>query len=157
MPPCRQCGERVDPCRARPVPFCFHGFEFPPDTSARVLVLCVPCRWLERYVITARCSSSSFTVPSNSAAGSETAFFLAPAAEKCGASIMAARASPLADGEQAAHRTRDGPAHEQQIALGVDLHDAEPQLGEVAGAPVARHPLSLDDAGRIRAPRAPAP
>src|SRR5258706_2586568 len=128
MPPCRQCGERVDPCRARPVPFCFHGFEFPPDTSARVLVLCVPCRWLERYVITARCSSSSFTVPSNSAAGSETAFFLAPAAEKCGASIMAARASLLADGEHAGHRARHPAAHEQQITLRVHPHDADAQL-----------------------------
>src|SRR6266545_293181 len=128
MPPCRQCGARVDPCRARPVPFCFHGFEFPPETSARVLVLCVPCRWLDRNVITARCSRSSFTVPSNSAAGSETAFFLAPAAEKCGASIMAARASLLADGEQAVHGTRHRAAHEQEIALGVHFHDAKPQL-----------------------------
>src|SRR5258706_11769259 len=137
MPPCRQCGERVDPCRARPVPFCFHGFEFPPDTSARVLVLCVPCRWLERYVITARCSSSSFTVPSNSAAGSETAFFLAPAAEKCGASIMAARGSLLADGEQAVPPARPPAPHEPQITLGAPLHDADPQPGGVAGPPVA--------------------
>src|SRR6266508_343677 len=151
MPPCRQCGARVEPWRARPVPFCRHGFRLPPDTSLRVLVSCVPCRWLARYVTTARCSTSSFTVPSNSGAGSGTAFFLAPAAEKCGASIMAARASLLADGEQAVHRTGDGPAHKQQIALGVDLHDAEPQLGEVAGAHVPRHPLSLDDARGIGA------
>src|SRR6266508_4654246 len=153
MPPCRQCGARVDPCRARPVPFCFHGFWLPPETSARVLVLCVPWRWLDRNVITARCSTSSFTVPSNSGAGSGTAFFLAPAAEKCRASIMAARASLLADGEQAVHRARHRAPHEQQIALGVHLHDAEPQLGEVARAHVARHPLPLDDARGIGARR----
>jgi hypothetical protein len=81
MPPCRQCGARVEPWRARPVPFWRHGFTFPPETSARVLVSLVPCRWFDRNVITARCSTSSLTVPSNSASGSATAFLLAPAAE----------------------------------------------------------------------------
>src|SRR5574341_2466074 len=33
MPPCLQCGARVEPCRARPVPFCRHGFWLPPEIS----------------------------------------------------------------------------------------------------------------------------
>ena len=37
-PPPRQCGARVEPWRARPVPFWRHGFLPPPATSPRVLV-----------------------------------------------------------------------------------------------------------------------
>src|SRR5690348_17195269 len=119
MPPWRQCGARVEPWRARPVPFCRQGFWLPPETKARVLVWCVPWRWLARKVITARCSTSSFTVPSNSAAGRGTVFCLAPAALKWGASTMAAPASLLADGEQAVHGARHRAADEEQILLGV--------------------------------------
>src|SRR3989344_9135538 len=38
-PPPTHCGDRMDPWRARPVPFCFQGFLPPPRTSPRVLVL----------------------------------------------------------------------------------------------------------------------
>src|SRR6266496_1065164 len=62
---------------------------------------------------------------------------------------MAAQASLLADGDEAVHRTRHRAAHEQEIALGVDLHDAQAELGEVAGAHVPRHPLAFDDARRV--------
>src|SRR5207247_4629642 len=44
---------RMLPARARPVPFCLHGFRPPPETSPRVLVECVPRRWLARYDFTA--------------------------------------------------------------------------------------------------------
>ena len=43
-PPPLMCGERLEPWRALPVPFCLNGFLPPPRTSARVLVLCVPLR-----------------------------------------------------------------------------------------------------------------
>src|SRR3989344_6573009 len=36
FPPPTHNGERVEPCRARPVPFWRHGFLPPPRTSARV-------------------------------------------------------------------------------------------------------------------------
>src|SRR5260221_14776290 len=62
---------------------------------------------------------------------------------------MAARASLLADGDEAVHRTRHRAPHEQEIALGVDLHDAQADLGEVAGAHVPGHALALDDARRV--------
>src|ERR1051325_8548579 len=103
--------------------------------------------------MTARCSTSWFTVPSNSASGNATAFLLAPAAESCWASIMTAPASLLADRDEAVHRTRHRPAHEQQIPLGVDLDDPKAELREVAGAQVSGHPLALDDPRRVRARR----
>src|SRR5260370_10056054 len=66
---------------------------------------------------------------------------------------MAARPSLLADGEQAVHRTRHRATHDQQIALGIDVDNAQADLGEVAGAHMPGHPLALDDARRIRARR----
>ena len=44
VPPPAKCGARIDPCRARPVPFCFHSFLPEPETSWRVLVAAVPER-----------------------------------------------------------------------------------------------------------------
>src|SRR6267378_7022496 len=64
---------------------------------------------------------------------------------------MAARTSLLADGDQAVHRTRHRAAHEQEIALGVDSHDAQTDLGEVAGAHMPGHALAFDDARRVGA------
>src|SRR5438309_2913551 len=52
-PPCRHCGERVEPWRARPVPFCRHGFAPPPATRERFFVALVPCRALAREVSSA--------------------------------------------------------------------------------------------------------
>ena len=43
-PPPANCGARIEPWRARPVPFWRYGFLPPPLTSPRVLVACVPCR-----------------------------------------------------------------------------------------------------------------
>ena len=37
MPPWRQIGERTEPTRARPVPFCFHNFLPEPETSFLIL------------------------------------------------------------------------------------------------------------------------
>src|ERR1035437_6608419 len=52
MEPCRQRELRMLPARARPVPFCRHGFLPPPRTSPRLLVAWVPLRWLARYCLT---------------------------------------------------------------------------------------------------------
>src|SRR6266550_2489013 len=62
---------------------------------------------------------------------------------------MAARASLLADGDEAVHRSRHRSAHEQQIPLGVDPDDPQAELGEVAGAHVPGHPLAFDDPRRV--------
>src|SRR5438105_2684320 len=62
---------------------------------------------------------------------------------------MATRPSLFADGHQAIHRARHRAAHEQEIALGIDPHDPQADLGEVARAHVTRHPLAFDDARRV--------
>src|SRR5690348_8074708 len=38
VPPCRHSGDRMEPTRARPVPFCRHSFFPDPETSLRFLV-----------------------------------------------------------------------------------------------------------------------
>src|SRR6266571_3954122 len=62
---------------------------------------------------------------------------------------MAARASLLADSDQAVHRTRHRAAHEQEIALGIHFDDAQAELGEVAGAHMPGHPLSFNNPRRV--------
>ena len=51
-PPPRQIGERFEPARARPVPFCRQGLAPLPDTSARVFVLAEPVRRPARKAMT---------------------------------------------------------------------------------------------------------
>src|SRR5579859_835324 len=51
-PPPAHSGERTEPARARPVPFCFHGFLLEPATSPTVLVHAVPERWAALYATT---------------------------------------------------------------------------------------------------------
>ncbi len=86
VPPPRKTGERVEPARARPVPFCFHGFWLPPTTNPRVLVWWLPWRWLARYAFTAWCITGMFTVPSNVLPGSATRSRGVPSAVKAAAS-----------------------------------------------------------------------
>lgn len=45
-PPPGMSGERVEPIRAMPLPFCLRGLRPPPRFSARVMVLAVPWRSL---------------------------------------------------------------------------------------------------------------
>src|SRR5579872_4511699 len=70
VPPCRHRGDRMEPTRARPVPFCRHNFFPEPETSLRFLVAWVPALWAARYCFTASQSRSSFTAPKISSARS---------------------------------------------------------------------------------------
>src|SRR5699024_8800651 len=56
-PPPSHCGERIDPCLARPVPFCRQGLRPPPRTSERFLTACVPCLKEARCIKTASCKT----------------------------------------------------------------------------------------------------
>ena len=58
-------GLRISPTRARPVPFCRHGFLPLPLTSARFFVACVPCRSAACARITEAWIRSTFTRPPN--------------------------------------------------------------------------------------------
>src|SRR4051794_6720774 len=51
-PPPRQIGERLEPARARPVPFWRHGLAPPPRASERVLVDWVPARRAASWAVT---------------------------------------------------------------------------------------------------------
>src|SRR5918995_2149984 len=64
---------------------------------------------------------------------------------------MAARPSLFSDRHDAVLRARDGAADEEQVALGVDADYPETHLGVALRAHVARHALSFDDPGGIRA------
>ena len=46
LPPPTQWEARIEPWRARPVPFCFQGFLPPPDTSELFFTATVPRRRL---------------------------------------------------------------------------------------------------------------
>src|SRR6516225_8518770 len=52
LPPPTQIGERLDPARACPVPFCAQGLRPPPRTSARDFCALVPARPAARYAVT---------------------------------------------------------------------------------------------------------
>ena len=51
MPPCRHSGERIEPVRARPVPFCFQSFLPEPATSCRVFGLLMPHRLVQQRLV----------------------------------------------------------------------------------------------------------
>src|SRR5207247_9887248 len=139
-------GERGVPRPRRAGPVLRPVLRFAAVPSAALLGVVRPLPLVRKLRHHAPMQRVWLTVPSNSVGGSATVFFLAPAAEKWGASIMAAPAPLLADGEQAVGGPRHRTAHEQQIPLRVHLHDLEPQLGDAPGAHVTRHPLPLDDA-----------
>src|SRR5713101_337019 len=72
VPPWRQRGERIEPTRARPVPFCRQSLRPAPLTSLLSLVLCVPARKPRRYHREASCSKCGFTLAPNTASASST-------------------------------------------------------------------------------------
>src|SRR5204863_9799248 len=76
VPPCRHSGDRMEPTRARPVPFCFHSFLPAPETSFLFLVACVPARCAERKCLTASQRRSSLIPPKTSSASSSVPVFL---------------------------------------------------------------------------------
>src|SRR3954468_7219375 len=57
MPPPANWGARIEPWRARPVPFWRHGFAPPPRTSPRVLLDAVPWRRALSSARTDSCTS----------------------------------------------------------------------------------------------------
>ena len=72
MPPWRHSGLRIEPTRARPVPFCRHGFLPLPLTSARFFVACVPRRSAAFACTTDSQIRSVFTRPPNTSSLTST-------------------------------------------------------------------------------------
>src|SRR3954454_15500132 len=119
MPAPANCGERIEPWRARPVPFWRHGFAPPPRTLPRVLVDAVPWR---RALSSAR--TDSWTSPPlkrwpNTASSSVTV----PAPPSSWASAIGTHLHDPVAG--AGDRAPD----QQQVLLAVDPHDGQALLG----------------------------
>ena len=143
-----QCGARIEPWRARPVPFWWYGFAPPPRTSARVLVLCVPARRAASWAVTTWCitgtlgwmpktSSSSSTSPASAPAGGlhgdgRHGYFFPPA--------LTALRTMTTPPRRARHRALD----EQQVALGVGRDDLEVERGDLLVAHATGHPDALE-------------
>src|SRR5918996_236911 len=132
VPPPVQIGERVEPARARPVPFWRHGFAPPPRTIPRVLVACVPRRRAACSATTTSCTSGPLNGAPNTS-GSSFSFLLPP---RIGASAIGAHL------HGAALRARDRAADEHQVLAGDQLDDRQAALGH---APAA-HPAGAADA-----------
>src|SRR5437899_1648390 len=77
-------GERIEPARARPVPFCRHGFLPPPEMNPRVLVDAVPERRLAICIFTASCKIDLSPVRPNTAPATSISPRRSRAAENSG-------------------------------------------------------------------------
>ena len=119
---------RIEPWRARPVPFWRHGLAPPPRTSARVLVLCVPARLAASCAVTTWCITATFGSMPKMSSGSSTL-------RRVGAVGLLHREeahyafTPAFTALRTNTRPPDGPGIEplieQQAALGVALDDLE--------------------------------
>src|SRR4051794_6756590 len=142
MPPPAQCGARIEPWRARPVPFWRHGLAPPPRTLPRVLVACVPCRRAASSARTDSWTSGSWNSAPKATSSSLT--FLVPPST----------GAWLAIGPHLHHavaRARDGAAHEQQVVALADVDDGQAALGDALVAHLARPADALEHArGRRR-------
>lgn len=77
-PPPFQIGERIEPCLARPVPFCRQGFLPPPRTSDRSLVCAKTCRELPNWATMAWCKRSGLTGKPKTSSGNSIWLITSP-------------------------------------------------------------------------------
>src|SRR5216684_2601748 len=134
----------MEPTRARPVPFCRQSLRPAPLTSLLSLVLCVPARRPRRYHREASCNRCGFTLAPKTASASSTWPTFLPSrftTSTTGMISFPSRSKKLAS-RQAKHsklfgrlRLADknvrsaGPwhrsPHQQQVFVGIDLHDLQ--------------------------------
>src|SRR4051794_12702206 len=139
MPPPAKCGARIEPWRARPVPFWRHGFAPPPRTLPRVFVDAVPWRRALSSARTDSCTSGPLKRAPNAASSrstlSEPPRTLALA---IGTHLHDAVAWPR-------HRAAD----HQEVLPRVDAHDLEAALRDPLVAHLARPADALEHARRV--------
>src|SRR5689334_10087560 len=140
MPPPAKCGARIEPWRARPVPFWRRGLAPPPRTLPRVFVDAVPWR---RALSSARTDSwtSGPLKRAPNAVSSRSTDVVPPS------TFALAIGAHLHD---AVARPRDGAADHQQVAAGVDPHDLEAALRDALVAHLPRSAQPLEDARGVR-------
>src|SRR3954469_13466086 len=139
MPPPAKCGARIEPWRARPVPFWRHGFAPPPRTLPRVFVDAVPCRRALSSARTDSCTSGPLKRAPNAVLSRSTLF-------------EPPRTFALAIGahlHDAVARPGHGAADHQEVRAGVDAHDLEALLRHALVAHLARAADALEHAGRV--------
>ena len=93
-PPPVNCGARIVPWRARPVPFWRHGFARPPETSPRLFAARVPWRRAFISARTASCTRCGLISAPKTASSSETSFFVPPSTGAFGAAISSTSPGP---------------------------------------------------------------
>src|SRR5579862_7342695 len=101
-------GERLEPARARPVPFWRQGLAPPPETAPRVFVAAVPRLRAACSARTLWCTSGTWKRAPNARSSSFTLPAPAPP-PSTGASGIAAHL------HEATARTGDRAAHEQEV------------------------------------------
>src|SRR3954454_11823125 len=139
MPPPGHSGDRLEPARARPVPFWRHGLAPPPETMPRVLVECVPWRRAASSATTTSCTSGPLNGCSKTSASRSTA--LPP--PSAGALGIGTHLHGVSLG------TGDGAADHHQILLGHELDDRQALLGDA----LATHAAGAADALEHARPR----
>src|SRR5436190_10627222 len=169
-PPPVQCGARVVPARARPVPFWRHGFERPPATRPRLLTARVPARSALSSARTVSWTRWGFTSAPKTCASSVRSFDLFPSPSRTGAlrrrlgdavwrsaglcpvdrfvpasDLGAATAHLLPDFHQPVLWPRNGAFDEQQVLLRVDRVDGQADLRYALAAQPAGHLDPLED------------
>src|SRR6185312_10484668 len=133
------CGARMEPWRARPVPFCLNGLRPAPETSARVLVLWVPWRAAASCATTTWCSSGTLVWTSKISAGRSTL------------SVLAIELGSLHSGTDENDRaagTGNGTLDQEQGVLGIHGVNGQVQRGLLDGAHAAGHALATENAAR---------
>src|SRR6201989_2789295 len=139
MPPPAKCGARIEPWRARPVPFWRHGFAPAAGTFPRVFVGAVPLR---RALSSARTDSwtSGPLKRAPNAVSSRSTVFEPP------------RTWALAIGAHLHHavaRPGDRAADHQQVLVHVDAHDLEAALRDALVAHLAGAADALEHPRRV--------
>src|ERR1700675_33983 len=150
----------MEPWRARPVPFCFHGFLPPPETSLRPLVSWVPARRAASAFTTAWCSSGIRTGPANTSADSSSCCCALPFASSTGTVGMLfclfgflllrlGLLHALAQDQECPGVSRHRAPQEDQVLLRDDAHDGQVEHGAAVAAHASRQLVAGPDARRI--------
>src|SRR5499426_3865479 len=147
LPPPFHCVARIEPWRARPVPFCFHGFLPPPDTSLRPLVSWVPARRAASSFTTLWCRSGTRTAPPKTSADNSSCSCALPFASSTGTVGMLlglfgflllglGLLHAFAHHDDGTGVAGNGPAQQDEVLLGDDPHHGQVEHG----APITAHP-----------------
>src|SRR5829696_5687479 len=144
-------GDLASPARERPVPFCLYSLAPEPRISLRPLVDAVYRRRESSSATTARWMTCSFGSVSNCGpARSSEDFLPLRASNTCAvafaSAILLTRLPDLDDGVLAAGHAAPDP---ELVVLRVNGDDLEVPDRDGLVAHLARHPLTLEDTGRV--------